>query len=354
MQILFIVPGDINVPTGGYLYDRKIIEEWQKAYHSVELIQLDGDYPFPSDAEKQDALEKISMAGSCDIAVVDGLAGGAHPELMAKLADIVPTLALIHHPLCLETGLNEKEVIDLRQSEALGLKSVRAVVTTSVTTAKSVNQVFNFPSENVYSVEPGVERHAVSTGTAENIVRLLCVGSIIERKGHRDLLQALGRLKHLDWHLDCVGSTDLNAPYYDEVCSLVARLSLEDRVTFHGSVERETLQSLYERAHLFTLPSHYEGYGMAYAEAIVAGLPVIGTTGGAIPRTVPENCGILIEPGNLQELQNALNALINDSNLRQRFRTAAVNSRNLFPDWKGSASRFMTILQSTTKPGEVA
>ena len=71
----------------------------------------------------------------------------------------------------------------------------------------------------------------------------------------------------------------------------IAAHALENRVAVLGAVSPQHLAALYAKADVFALASHFEGYGMAYAEAIAHGLPVIGTTGGAIPDTVPPDTG---------------------------------------------------------------
>ena len=63
-----------------------------------------------------------------------------------------------------------------------------------------------------------------------------------------------------------------------------------------GAVSASRLAELYPLSDLFVLPSRYAGFGMAYADAIAPGLPVIGTTAGAIPETVPETAGVLVPP----------------------------------------------------------
>jgi glycosyltransferase involved in cell wall biosynthesis len=72
----------------------------------------------------------------------------------------------------------------------------------------------------------------------------------------------------------------------------IARHGLADRIEIVGPVASERLGEFYDAADLFVLPSHYEGYGMAYTEAIAHGVPVVGTTAGAIPDTVPEGAGV--------------------------------------------------------------
>ncbi len=345
MKILFVIPGDINLPTGGYRYDKEIIRAWQSSGYKVELLQLVGNYPFPSDTEKLAAMNQLTDLATFDIAVVDGLAGGAHPEFVAGLSQLIPVIALVHHPLCLENGLTQTQAQRLKSSEAQSLQHAATIVTTSPTTKKTVQELFQVAGHRVSSVLPGVERMPVSSPAQSGKVNLLCVGSIIERKGHRILIEALAELKHLDWQLDCVGSVALDPNLFNQLEALITTADLADRITFYGAVKRTELEQFYKQAHVFVLASSYEGYGMSYAEAIVAGLPVIGTTGGAIPDTVPNRCGMLVEPGNAGELQDAIRLMINQPQIREACRTAANQARGEFPDWNSSAVEFVNILK---------
>ena len=206
MKILFIIPGDINLPTGGYRYDRAILNEWQSSDVEYELVNLEGNYPFPSELDRQGALEQIKHFPDADIAVIDGLAGGVLPNFTRKLSQAMPVIALIHHPLFLENGLTKQQAESLKSLEENGLRYVSGIITTSPTTSKIVSEVFKLAQEiNIHTVEPGLVRSEISNGSQSSIKNLLCVGSIIERKGHRDLLSALANLKHLSWHLRCIG-----------------------------------------------------------------------------------------------------------------------------------------------------
>lgn len=345
-KILFIIPGDINLPTGGYRYDKAILDGWKNTGISYELISLEGNYPFPSESEKAAAMARVeAMMDIGDIAVIDGLAGGALPEFTLALSKHMPVVSLLHHPLCLETGLNVDAAKALETSEREGLQSIAHVITTSPETRRIVGKLFGYPLEQISAVLPGVTRDRLSIGSDGPCQKLLCVGSIIERKGHRYLIEALSKLKHLNWHLDCIGAMDFDIKLVEEIQGLIAKHDLGERITLHGSASDETLRDAYYKADLFVLPSLYEGYGMVYAEAIVRGLPVIGTTAGAIPDTVPEKCGILVEPENADALANAIAKMIENPETLAEYREGAIEAEPNFPTWEKSAQAFYEILE---------
>ena len=344
MKALFVVPGSIDTPTGGYRYDRMIIEEMRKLGADIELLSLQGSYPFPTAADKEAALLLLDEIKGQDMAVVDGLAGGAHPAFVKALSERMPVISLLHHPLCLENGLDPSQITSLKKSEAQGLKHCSAVITTSPATSRTVADLFGFPSEKIHHVLPGVERGKIAEPQKGKTTNLLCIGSIIRRKGHLYLIKALAGLIELDWRLDCVGLNNLETDLDKELEALVSKLGLSDRITFHGAVEENKLEAFFEHAHCFVLPSLYEGYGMAYAEAIVRGLPVIGTTAGAIPETVPSDCGLLVAPENVEELTAALKTMVEDDAARERMRLSALQSAQEFPDWQKSAKKFLKIM----------
>lgn len=345
-KFLFIIPGDINLPTGGYRYDKAILEQWKNAGIEYELISLEGNYPFPSEEEKLLAMKQVNGLASADIAVIDGLAGGVLPEFIKNLSAHMPVVSLLHHPLCLENGLEYETAKALEVSEQESLKSVSHVITTSDETRYMVNTLFGIPLEEISSVLPGVNRERMAIGSGRPQKNLLCVGSIIERKGHKTLIQALSHLSHLNWHLDCVGAMDFDVELAQEIKALITKHELTDRVTLHGSVTDEAVSEAYHKADLFVLPSLYEGYGMVYAEAIVRGLPVIGTTAGAIPDTVPETCGMLVEPGNSKALAKAIEEMLSSAEVLESYKQGAIKAEPSFPTWQQSANAFYEILET--------
>ena len=346
MIVNFIIPGDINLPTGGYRYDKRILQEWKSAGLEFNLINLEGDFPFPTNASITNALKSIKTLPEADISVVDGLAGGAIPEFMEQLAERSPVVSLLHHPLCLETGLSRSQAKNLEQRERRGLTHVTGIVTTSQATKTIVADLFGVKASCIDTVLPGVERGELSKPHQDGPFRLLCIGSLIERKGHKYLVEALGMLPDIDWTLDCFGMQDVYSDVYKEVTHLIKAKGLTDRVTLHGAVSDQEIEHAYKDAHLFVLPSLYEGYGMAYAEAIVRGLPVIGTNAGAIPDTVPDTCGLLVEPMNSGQLKGAIQKMLSGNGTLDRFKAGCLTAAEQFPTWEKSAVKFKTILEN--------
>lgn len=350
MQVAFVVPGDINMPTGGYRYDRRILLEWQKLGIPHQLFSLAGNYPFPSPQEREQALTQAPLiAAEADVIVVDGLAGGAIPEFMQALAREKPVVALVHHPLCLENGLDADTRLKLEKSESEGLAFARGVITTSPATASTVGELFNYPAHAIRTVLPGVERREISAPRKGGRIKLLCIASIIERKGHTYLIEALSRMKDLDWSLDLIGLTDVDPALFAQLKQQTGVYGLADRIHFLGSVDEDALERAYRGADVFVLPSLYEGYGMAYAEAIVRGLPVIGTTAGAIPDTVPSGCGLLVPPKDVEALSGAMRRLVGDASFRLACHRNCLAAQPDFPQWAQSAAAFAQHLKTMTQ-----
>jgi len=115
---------------------------------------------------------------------------------------------------------------------------------------------------------------------------------------------------------------------------------LAERVTLQDEIPPEALDEAYAAADLFVLPSFHEGYGMALAEAMAHGLPILATSAGAIPTTVPEAAGILVAPGDADALAEALSRLIEEPALRARLAAGAAAAGRALPDWDEAVTRW--------------
>jgi glycosyltransferase involved in cell wall biosynthesis len=342
-QVFFAVPGDLATPTGGYRYDRRIIAELPALGWGAEVVNLGDGFPYPTADTRATACARLSALARGRPVVIDGLAFGVLPDAAEALRASHSLVALVHHPLALESGLSATESASLHASERSALGCARHVIATSATVARLLVEHYGVPSGTVSVVEPGTDRVSTAPRNGAGVVKLLAVGSVIPRKGYDVLIAALARLRHLPWQLVIAGDCGRSPQTYRQVKGEIGRLGLAERVSLLGAVAFDELAPLYASADLFVLPSRFEGYGMAYAEAIAHGVPVVGTTAGAIPDTVPAAAGVLVAPDDVEALAVALQRVI--ENPADRERLAAGARAATFPSWPQQAALFARLLE---------
>jgi glycosyltransferase involved in cell wall biosynthesis len=339
---IFAVPGDLATPTGGYVYDRRIVAELAALAWHIEVLDLGDDFPHAAAGTRAAAAARLAAQPRGRPIVIDGLAFGALPEAAEALHGSHSVVALVHHPLALEAGLSAADAARLHASERTALAAARHVVTTSTATARLLAADYQVPSERLSVVEPGTDRVEVRPRRQDGAVVLLAVGSVIPRKGYDVLVAALARLRHLSWRLVIAGDCGRSPETFRRLQADIADLGLAERVTLLGAVPPDELSSLYAASDLFVLPSRFEGYGMAYAEALAHGLPVIGTTAGAVPQTVPGDAGVLLPPDDVDALAATLQQLVESPDERERL--AAGARATAFPSWREQGARFARVL----------
>jgi glycosyltransferase involved in cell wall biosynthesis len=345
-RVAFAVPGALSNPTGGYVYDRRVVAELSKLGWTVDVLDLGAGFPCPSSAEQARAHQRLAALPAGQIIVIDGLAFGVMANTAERLCRTHRLVALVHHPLALETGLQEQEAASFRADEQSALAFAHRVVTTSKTTAQLLVQMLAVPEDKISVVLPGNDRVPISVRSGGAVINLLAVGSIVPRKGYDVLIAALAAISNLPWRLVIAGDPDRGPATMRALVEQIASLQLDDRVTLAGAVSDERLAELYASSDLFVLASRYEGYGMAFTEAIAHGLPVIGTTAGAIPEAVPVAAGILVAPDHVPELALALRRLIEDSNERARFTAGARAAAAGLPTWSDAGKLFSQALDA--------
>ncbi len=343
-----MVPGDLATPTGGYTYDRRIIRGLQALGWDIEICDIGDSFPRPPLEVRAAARRAIAaLAGERPI-VIDGLAFGVLAAEAQALAGQCRLVALVHHPLALETGLNAAEAAVFAAGERAALDCARHVIVTSPATARLLALDYAVVPERLSIVRPGIDRVAVQRRSCPTMINLLAVGSVVPRKGYDVLVKALAELHDLSWHLTIAGDRTRSIETAQALDSDIARLGLRSRITFTGAVAPERLALLYAAADLFVLPSRFEGYGMAYAEAIAHGVPVIGTRAGAVPDTVPAGAGVLIAPDDAAALSAVLRELIGDAARRGRLAAGAREAAKAYPSWEDSAKSFARVLEQVS------
>jgi glycosyltransferase involved in cell wall biosynthesis len=345
--VTFAVPGSLDQPTGGYRYDRQVISGLRQRGCEVDVIDLGDGFPRPAPETIQAALPCLRRVPAGQPIVVDGLALGVLPEAAAALRATHRVIALVHHPLALESGLAPAEIAALRHSERAALAAVSRVVVTSPATRRILIADYGVPAQIITVALPGTRSAAGGAVTRRpaiinQTIHLLAVGAVVPRKGHDVLIEALNQLADLDWQLVIAGDCKRDRATAMELAATIMRKRLGSRICLAGAVGEQQLAALYREADVFVLASRFEGYGMAYAEAIAHGLPVIGTQVGAVADTVPAGAGILVPPDDVAALAAGLRAMIADAGLRRRCSDAACKAP--LPVWEATAQAFLDVL----------
>jgi glycosyltransferase involved in cell wall biosynthesis len=344
--VVFAVPGDLAIPTGGYAYDRRMIAELRQLGWQVDIADLGEGYPWVSADRRKDGEARLLALPEDRAVVVDGLALGVLPDAARRMRANHRLIALVHHPLALESGLSAKQADILHASERDALSAAHHVVVTSGATAKTLADNYGVAADKITIARPGSDPVLAAQGSSDGIVRLLSVGAVVPRKGFDVLIAALATLADLPWRLTIAGDRSRDPNAAAQLDADIARFKLGSRVDVPGAVSPERLADLYQGADLFALASRYEGYGMAYAEAVAHGLPVIGTKAGAISDTVPASAAVLVAPDDVGALALALRRLIENADERRRLAAFARAAAVQLPTWQDSAKRFSVALEA--------
>lgn len=342
--VTLLVPGELSTPTGGYVYDRRIAAGLRALDWSVEVRTLDAGFPFPSAAAREHARRMLASLSDGTLALIDGLALGALPELAEAEAARLRLIALVHHPLAAETGLAPATAAALAASERRALRAVRHVVVTSRATAAGLD-AYEVPRERIEVIVPGTDPVPPAGGSGGADLRLLCVGSLVPRKGHELLLEALAPLAGERWRLECIGSLTRDPHTVQRLRARIEALGLGERVQLLGELDAPTLAAHYRSADAFVLATLYEGFGMAVAEALARGLPVVSTETGAIAELVGSDAGLLVPPGDVAALRAALRRLLGDAPLRAALSAGALRARERLPRWPDACARMAAVLE---------
>jgi glycosyltransferase involved in cell wall biosynthesis len=343
MHVSLIVPAPFDTISGGYEYDRRMMAGLRAAGHSVQVIELAGTYPLADQVARDAARGALADIGQGSRPVIDGLALPAFADLETMLA-ARDAVGLVHHPTAFETGFSEAERATLLGVEKRLLTSLAHIIVTSETTAERLVADFGTERDRLTVVLPGTDDAPRSPGSGGPTSHVLSVGTLVPRKGHDLLLRALARLFDLDWRLTVAGSSERDPVHARALTSLAEELGIARRVRFAGEMSGAALEALWHEADLFALATHWEGYGMAIAEALKRGVPVAVTEGGAAGHLVTPEAGAVVPAGDHTNLSKALRRMIFGSDLRRAMADAAWKVGQTLPDWRTQARDFVQAL----------
>jgi len=345
-----IVPGRLETRTGGYEYDRRIIAGLRGQGWPIDVHELEGTFPYPTEAARKRAADVLAAIPDGTLVLIDGLAGGSLPAEVEHEASRLKIVALVHLPLAAEIGLDRETAGLLEVRERRSLAAAALVVVTGTTTVDALAR-YGVVRGRIAVVEPGTRPAPLSRGSTGGPLQLLSVAAITAGKGHEILVRALEAIPQRDWRLTCAGSVDRDPSTAERLRRQLRASGLQDRVLLTGELDGDALELCYDSADVFVLATLHETYGMAVAEALAHGLPVVSTTTGAIPELVgaPGNgerpAGLLVPPGDREAMTAALSMLIGDPRMRAQFAEGARQVRDRLPTWDEAVGKMSAALR---------
>jgi glycosyltransferase involved in cell wall biosynthesis len=341
--VTFAVAGRLDAPTGGSVYNRRMAETLGQKGWAVHVVEFSDSFPFPTGSALQHAREALFRVPPGSLVVVDGLAFGAMPEVVAEQSSRLRLIPIVHLPLAAAVGVSPGVAERLAESERHALSHARRVVITGEPT-RTLMADCGLLHSDVVVVEPGTDPAPLAAGSGSADVQLLTVATLNPGKGHQTLIEALALVPHRRWQLTCIGNLTGHQPTSDAVRRTIARQGLEAHVALVGERSAAEVGASYHRADVMVLASLRETYGMVVAEALARGLPVVATATGAIPDLVGDDAGIVVAPGDRRALADALTRMVDDTALRARCAAGARRVRERLPDWNDAAARLETAL----------
>jgi len=273
------------------------------------------------------------------------------PDIVERESARLHIVALVHLPIAAAVALAPDMAARFKAGERRALLASRLVVITGAAAVPLLAE-YGLPDQHVVVVEPGTHPASLARGSGESTPHLLCVATLNPGKGHEVLLRALASIDPgAAWRLTCAGSLTRHPAIAARVRALARELALEDRVSFVGDLDAEALDHCYGTVDLFVLATLQETYGMAVAEALAHGLPVVSTSTGAIPALVGDDAGLIVAPGDVSALAGALAGVIADSDLRARLAAGARRVRDQLPTWNHAAARMAAALEGLATHG---
>lgn len=342
IEAAFAIPGDLATPTGGYAYDRRVMAALPAAGVVARHVALPSRFPHPTADDLRATEAALRRVPAGVPLLIDGLALGVLPAALLRGLP-APVVALIHHPLALETGLTPERRAALAESERAALACADEVIVTGAATAALLREEYGVPGVAITIAEPGTDRAERARGGGDP-PRLLAVGALVPRKGYDTLVAALAMVRTLPWTLTIVGSLDRDPACVAALRAQIAEAGLADRITLAGAASEAALEALYAAADLFVLASRFEGYGMVLAEAAVRGLPIVATAPALAAAGFPPETASAVPAGNASALAAAIFEVLGDRTRLQRLADASWRYGASLPRWRDTAARIAAVL----------
>jgi glycosyltransferase involved in cell wall biosynthesis len=343
-----ITLGDPRRLSGGYLYHLRMAEAAPAHSARIPFISFP-DSPFPFAALRGPAVLRRSQTLGASALLLDSIAAAFTAPALLTHRPGLPVIAVLHQP---PGGIDHGPFRERVQAplDRLALRRADLLIAASEHLADQLVEV-GLPRSQIRVVPPGRDVAPPPGGTAPDLRKgrraaFLAVANWLPRKGILELLDAFARIPAEAGTLHLVGEESAETRYGARVRSRIAEGDLDLRVVRHGPLPTKDVAALYAASDVFVLPAAREPYGTVWGEAMAFGLPVVGWRAGNLPYLAENRReGLLVEPGDVDALAQALRRLALDSDLRTRLGAAAKWRALERPTWDMSAEHFFAAIR---------
>ena len=332
MKVGLVIYGSLEQVTGGYLYDRWVVNGLRARGVDLEVCSLphvDGSNPLELNAVTAGAALWLEQR-RIDVVIGDELCHPVLAELFSVQPAHVSKVLLVHHLQQWETSNGDALGVG---TEAEALARADWIVATSEETRGRLRRA-GLTKELVLAA-PGADRLPVLPRLEPaHDARFLFVGNLLAHKRVLELLQAFDGLGACGATLRLAGSEQRAPEYVRSLRKFVEdSRDLAERVQFIGVLDDASLAEQYAAADCLVSCSLVEGYGMGVTEALYAGLPVLMSRTGCAEEFAPSGALHIVEPSDVRSWTKALSELVTDPALRSRRAEAAQKLRPALPRW---------------------
>jgi len=363
LKVGLVIYGSLDILTGGFIYDRKLVDYIEAQGASVEVFSLPWrDYASHLTDNLSYRFFKRLGKARCDILLQDEL---NHPSLLFANRLLLssskyPVVSIVHHLRCSEHRSSFANSF-YRMVESKYLSCVHGFVFNSCTTRNSVEKL-GLNKRPYVTAYPG--RKPLNPGVSSDFIRcragqrgplnLLFVGSLIPRKELTTLIEALSLLPRKDWTLSVVGSRETDKNYTSQVMDRIRRFNLESNVKLLGSMPGDALENEYRKCHALAVPSSYEGFGIVYLESMGFGAPPLACSTGAAHEIITDNVnGFLVTPGDIEGMSQKIGRLVSDRKLLVDMGLAALDRFVKHPTWEQSCEKIYNFMKVMVRDAHV-
>ncbi|MFD1745601.1 glycosyltransferase family 4 protein [Rhizobium helianthi] len=333
-RILYLTSSDYAALTGGHIYNTHLFSALRHQGQDPRVLKLHAAFPDISAQERSIVMEHLrSLPAEC-LLLMDHV---YLCRLRQELADSPnPIAAIFHHSDVMEHGTDaDEEGQSLRSIEKAALQLATKIIVSSGETQRYLATQYGISTDRILVAIPG--NPPAHKGTAGQIdagpLRILSVGALIPRKRYHHIIQAASQLGNFDWHWNIVGDPRRQPDHVEELKAQVRTLGLENRLRFLEDVSDAELEALRLASDICVGASFYEGYGMAIAEALRHGIPVVTTASGAVSTWA--GAGVLqVDAERPLAMAQAINQLAEDRATLLKLADEAWRFGQALPDWQ--------------------